>query len=27
VTKLRQAVERRIENDIGPVNKGTADPG
>ncbi len=27
VTKLRQAVERRIENDIGPLNKGTDDPG
>ncbi len=27
LTKLHQAVERRIENDIGPVNKGTADPG
>ncbi len=27
LTKLRQAVERTIENDIGPVNKGTADPG
>ncbi len=25
--KLLQAVERRIENDIGPVNKETADPG
>ncbi len=24
VTKLRQAVERRIENDIGPVSKWTA---
>ncbi len=27
LTKLHQAVERRIENGIGPVNKGTADPG
>ncbi len=27
LTKLRQAVERTIENDIGPLNKGTADPG
>ena len=26
LTKLLQAVEERIENDIGPVNKGTADP-
>ncbi len=27
LTKLLRAVERRIENDIGPVNKETADPG
>ncbi len=27
LTKLLQAVERRIENDIGPLNKGTDDPG
>ncbi len=27
LTNLLQAVERTIENDIGPVNKGTADPG
>ncbi len=27
LTKLHQAVERRIENDIGPLNKGTDDPG
>jgi hypothetical protein len=27
LAKLLQVVERRIENDIGPVNKGTADPG
>ncbi len=27
LTKLHQAVEERIEEDIGPVNKGTADPG
>ncbi len=26
LTKLLQAVERRIQNDIGPVNKWTADP-
>ncbi len=24
---LRRAVEEKIENDIGPVNKWTADPG
>ncbi len=27
LTKLLQAVERRIQNDIGPVNKWTADAG
>ncbi len=27
LTKLLRAVERRIENDIGPLNKGTDDPG
>ena len=26
LTKLLQTVERRIENDIGPLNKETADP-
>ncbi len=27
LTKLFHAVERKIENDIGPANKWTADPG